>query len=50
MSKYDPLRSFLGNSAADVSEMVLTFQQIETILGFELPPGARRHRAWGGKS
>ena len=46
MSIYDPLRIFLENAAADVSEMTLTFQQIETILGFELPASARRHRTW----
>jgi hypothetical protein len=46
MSKYDPLRIFLENAAKGVSEMTLTFQQIETILGFTLPPSARRHRAW----
>ena len=46
MGKYDPLRIFLENAATGVSEMTLTFQQIELILGFTLPPSARLHRAW----
>jgi hypothetical protein len=46
MSKYDPLRIFLENATTGVSEMTLTFQQVEIILGFTLPPSARRHRAW----
>ena len=46
MSIYDPLRVFLENAAADVSEMKLTFQQVETILRFRLRPSARKHRAW----
>jgi len=46
MSKYDPLRIFLENAATSVSEMTLTFQRIELILGLTLPPSARRHRAW----
>ncbi len=46
MSKYDPLRAFLENVAADELEKTLTFQRIEAILDFVLPPSARRHRAW----
>jgi len=46
MSKYDPLRTFLENAAPGMPEMTLTFQQIETILDFALPPSARQHRAW----
>ena len=46
MSIYDPLRIFLENAATGVSKMTLTFQQIELVLGFTLPPSARRHRAW----
>ena len=46
MSKYNPLRIFLENAPSAVSEMTLSFQQVESILGFVLPPSARRHRAW----
>jgi hypothetical protein len=48
MSKYNPLRIFLENTPSAVSEMTLSFQQVESILGFVLPPSARRHRAWWG--
>jgi hypothetical protein len=37
MGKYDPLRVFLENTAADVSEMTLTFKRIEAVLGSALP-------------
>ena len=46
MSKYDPLHSFLENTPVGVSEITLSFPQIEIILGDTLPPSARRHRAW----
>ena len=46
MSIYDPLRVFLENAATNTSEMTLSFQQMEIILGFTLPPSARKHRAW----
>jgi len=46
MSKYDPLRTFLENAEPGMQEMTLTFQQVESILGFALPPSARQHRAW----
>ena len=46
MSKYDPLRVFLEDVTKDVSEITLTFEQIDTVLDSPLPPSARRHRAW----
>lgn len=46
MGKYDPLRRFLENVAADVSEITLSFAQIEQILEDTLPNSARRHQAW----
>ena len=46
MSIYDPLRIFLENAAADMSEMTLSFQRIERILSFALPASARRYRQW----
>jgi hypothetical protein len=44
MSKYGPLRIYLQNSN-NVTE-ILTFQQVEKILGFLLPESASIHRAW----
>lgn len=46
MGKYDPLRRFLENAAPAVTEMTLSFEQIEQILGDELPYSAKNYRAW----
>ena len=46
MSKYSRLRIFLQNSK-NVSE-VITFQELEIILGSELPPSASIRTAWWG--
>lgn len=43
MSKYDPLEKFLSRSNASLLPM--TFDEIEGILGFSLPP-SQMHRAW----
>ena len=43
-SKYDPLRSYLG-SRRD-RELPMAFRDVEGVLGFSLPPSARRHPAW----
>ena len=44
MSKYTPLRVYLsGRSEAEVP---MAFAEIESIVGFSLPPAARRYRAW----
>jgi len=43
MSKYEPLRHFLAGSNASVLPM--SFDEIERILGFPLPP-SQAHRAW----
>jgi hypothetical protein len=42
--KYFALYRYLANRYADVT--VLTFQQIEDVLGFALPPVARTQQAW----
>jgi hypothetical protein len=42
--KYLALHRYLENRYADVT--VLTFDQIEDLLGFALPPLARTHPAW----
>ena len=44
MSKYDPLREFLEKQPRPVIRM--SFEQIERIIGEDLPPSARHHRAW----
>lgn len=48
MRKYRPLGDYLVKQhEVTVS---LTFQQIEQILGFALPPSAYGHRAWWANS
>ncbi|HEY7185038.1 MAG TPA: hypothetical protein VH436_00755 [Vicinamibacterales bacterium] len=42
--KYLALYRYLENRYADVT--VLTFEQIEALLGFALPPLARTHQGW----
>ena len=44
MSKYDPLKTEL--SRRPDSQLSLSFEDVERILGFPLPLSARRHRPW----
>lgn len=44
MSKYGPLRVHLSLALGD--EITMSFAEIEDVLGFTLPPSARRHPAW----
>jgi len=44
MSKYDPLRNHLASRGNTFVPM--SFDEIERLLGFPLPPSSRRHRAW----
>lgn len=44
MSKYDPLTKHLTRQNA--AEVSMTFTELEKVLGFTLPPSARKHRAW----
>lgn len=44
MSKYTPLRVYL--SGRSEAEIPIAFAEVETIVGFNLPPAARRYRAW----
>lgn len=46
MSKYDALHDFLQDLPIERTEVKLTFEKIETILGKELPPSARTQRPW----
>lgn len=48
-SKYYALHKYLSE-ARRTSELRLSFIEIERVLGFGLPPGARSHRAWWGNS
>ena len=43
-SKYYPLYEHLRRSEQD--ELMLTFSEVEKLLGQPLPPSARTHRAW----
>lgn len=43
-SKYDALAEWL--IASGTSEVRSTFEQIEEVLGFAMPPSARNHPAW----
>ncbi len=44
VSKYDPLGAFLAG--ARTSEVPLTFAEVEDVLGFSLPPYARKGKSW----
>lgn len=44
MSKYAPLQSYLSRQTH--RETPMAFREIERVLGFSLPPSARKHQAW----
>lgn len=44
MSKYDALVGFLARQK--LNEICHGFSQIETVLGFDPPPSARKYHAW----
>ena len=44
--KYQRLYSYL--SSLQVSEWRTSFNEVEVVIGFELPPSARLHRPWWG--
>ncbi|HRD01296.1 MAG TPA: hypothetical protein PLP57_01475 [Candidatus Saccharicenans sp.] len=46
MGKYNGLYQFLKNLPPEITERTLTFEEIENILGDELPPSAFKHRQW----
>jgi hypothetical protein len=48
VSKYDPLRDHLKQQNG--REVVLSFEQIEELLGFALPRSAQRAEWWGDDS
>lgn len=43
-SKYQPLEKYLANKG--FSQVPMTFSNIESIIEKNLPPSARKHRAW----
>jgi hypothetical protein len=43
-NKYEPLRDFLAKQTRD--ELVLSFEELEDILGFGLPRSAQRAEWW----
>lgn len=45
MSKYSPLRDHLASYPEDRHELLMTFEQIEDLVG-KLPRSAYVHRAW----
>jgi hypothetical protein len=46
MGAYAPLHAWLVGQPANVNHILTTFEQIEGILGFPLPPTARRRPQW----
>ncbi len=46
MSKYDPFKEFLAGIDIEESEISISFDDIESIMGTELPMTARVDRAW----
>ncbi len=44
--KYTPLGAYLAAIPQGQSDITLSFEQIESILGDKLPPSAHEHRAW----
>lgn len=48
MSKYDPLGAYL--KAQPFSHVPMTFDEIERVVGFTLPPVASNNRAWWSNS
>ena len=45
-SRYAPLALFLQNQPLRQDTLILTFQNVEDIIGNTLPPYARKHRSW----
>lgn len=44
--KYAPLAIFLSQLPKTQERLIITFAEIETIIGDQLPPAAREHRSW----
>ncbi len=48
MSKSGPLSKFVGDSPRTEGTAILSYAQIEDMIGKALPLSARRHRSWWG--
>lgn len=46
MSRCDALRAYLEAVDPLVRRCTLTFDELQEVLGFPLPAGARQHRPW----
>lgn len=46
MAKYDPLKGYLLSLSNNQSEITLSFEKLEKIIGEKMPPSAYMHRAW----
>jgi hypothetical protein len=44
MTKYEPLAKYLRSQR--ISEVPMTFAEVEKVIGAPLPPSAFRHRPW----
>jgi hypothetical protein len=44
VTKFEPLTRYLGSLSA--RERRMSFREVEQVLGFQLPPSARKHRPW----
>src|SRR5215831_9754012 len=47
-NKYKPLRDFLLDISADTTQITISFRELSTILGAELPAAAMIYCAWWG--
>jgi hypothetical protein len=45
-SKYDRLRDYLISNGLRRREIALRFDEIETLIGADLPPSAYKYREW----
>ena len=46
MSRYQPLQQYLASQQAGITEVTLTFAEIEQILQASLPPSAHKYACW----
>ncbi|NUQ79577.1 MAG: DUF4268 domain-containing protein [Polyangiaceae bacterium] len=49
-SRYAPLAAWLDNQPVDKDQVIVTFREIEQMIGGDLPTSAREHRAWWGNN
>jgi putative restriction endonuclease len=46
MSEYEALKNYLESLPSYQNEAAFSFEELERLLGRELPPSARKHRPW----